>query len=135
MMIDQTYEPADASTLSDKQQRVLAGLLTYATVRECAKQTQVSEATVYRYKNDPVFSDALRSMQAQRMQSAVGYLQAGTGDALGALREIMTDREQAGTVRVAACRAWIGYALRTYYDLSEVDQLIERLRTEVDDLD
>ncbi len=138
-MIDQTrelYEEIDISGLTERQERAIAALLTHATVRDSAKAAQVSEATIYRWKkHDLAFSEALRAAQNDRMSMAVGFLHSTTAEALDTLREIMVDKNQPGTVRVSAAAKFVSFGLRTYYDLSEVDQLIERLRNEVEDFD
>ena len=73
MIREETHEYTDESGLTDKQERTIAAMLTHATIRDAAKAAQVSEATICRWKHDPIFADALRSAQNAQMQAAVGY--------------------------------------------------------------
>jgi hypothetical protein len=133
--IREVYGKTDDPGLSDKQQRVLAALLTNATIRQASEASLVSEATIYRYKNDPTFAAALKSAQNARMNAAVGYLQSGLADALAALHDIMTDPTKQTTARVAAAAKFASFSLQTYYDHSETAELIERLRQTLEDLE
>jgi hypothetical protein len=136
MMLDETYDVAVTDGLTDKQEHVLTALLAHSTVRHAAKAANVSEATIYRYKKDPAFMAALRDARDQQMQDAIGHLKSGTVEALEALRDVYNDPSKPSTARVSAASKWIGYAFRAHFDMSELDSLIERLRSELgEDID
>jgi hypothetical protein len=118
--------------LSDNQHKAIVVLISESSVSAAARSSGLGRSTLYRFLKDPTFNEALREAQRRQMNAAVGSLQAGTGEALAALRDVMDDPKAPAAARVSAASKWIGYALRTFYDLSEVDQLLERLRNEVD---
>lgn len=92
----------EAETLSARRRRALEALLTEPTTRAAAAAARVSEATIWRWLSEPVFSEAYRRARSVLFESTMAGLQAIVSDAVRTLHAIMNDETNAASVRVNA---------------------------------
>jgi len=100
----------DNVTLSAKQRRGVAALLTCPTMAAAALQARVAEKTLYRWMALPVFAAELKKAQTGIIDTAAGRLVQGLTQALDTLSELMATAESEG-VRRAAASEWLSQCL------------------------
>jgi len=91
--------------------RLIAALAGGATVAEAARLGGVSEATVYRRRNDDAFTAAVAEARAAMIERAVARLAAAAAIAVGTLVELLK-RDERSAIRLGAARALLEAALR-----------------------
>lgn len=108
-----------ASELNPKQERAIIALLSTSRFCEVALLAGVSDATLRRWMKEPEFKARLRQERIEATSVAVGSLQVAMSVAADTLREVMTDEEQPGAVRVSAAKAVLdaGFKAATVDDL------------------
>jgi transposase-like protein len=111
--------------MTRKQETAVAALLSCDTVAEAARDCGVSEATLFRWLQEPTFRERLQAAQRAVLQGAISDLQGVTQDAVATLRRLLT----CGTPAVE-CRAAMA-VLDTAIRASELQDLDRRL-TEVE---
>ena len=94
-------------------EQVIAALLSTATVRDAAKVAGVSETTVYRMMQDPVFAESYKQVRQQFVANALEGIQHLIGIASKTLLEIMEDPDAPTSSRVAACRTVLDMGLKS----------------------
>ncbi|MDQ3472426.1 MAG: transposase family protein [Acidobacteriota bacterium] len=75
-----------AEELTRKQSAAMVTLLTATTLKEAAQALRVSEKTLWRWLQLPHFAKQLRMAQRAIFDQAVGELEAGSVEAVSALR-------------------------------------------------
>jgi hypothetical protein len=105
--------------LGDKQEALIAALLTEPTHAAAAKKAGVSEATAQRWLRRPDFQAAYRRARRRLVEGAVGRIQAATGQAVDTLLAVAKDGKKDGD-RVRAAVALLDYAFR---GVTEADAL------------
>ena len=91
--------------LTRKQEALVAALLTEPTHAAAAATAGVSEATLHRWLRLPEFQAAYRRARRQLVESAVGRIQAATGQAVDALVAVAKHGKPGERVRAAVARA------------------------------
>lgn len=114
---------AENDRLPPRQQRVIAALLTNATIGAAATAGGVSETTIRRYLREDAFKAALRAAQDEAVATAVSRLAGEAAAAVQTLATIHKDREVPAAVRVQAARGLLAELLR----IREQHDLTERL--------
>lgn len=84
-----------------KRTVALVGLLTHGSVRETARATGISEATLYRYLAEPEFSEELRAARRDSMEAVLARLQKAQGEAVETLVRNLSCENPAVEVRTA----------------------------------
>lgn len=105
--------------LTSKQETVIAALLTEPTYAAAATKAGVGSATVYRWMRLPTFRSAYRQARRELVESAIGRVQAATGQAIDVLLHIARQGRRDGD-RVRAAVALLDHA---YRGLAEADTL------------
>jgi hypothetical protein len=105
--------------LTRKQEALIAALLTEPTHTDAATKAGVSEATLHRWLHLPAFHAAYRQARRELVESAVGRIQAATGQAVDTLLAVARDGAKDGD-RVRAAIALLDHAWR---GVSEADAL------------
>lgn len=95
-----------------RQERAIAALLQNPTIALAAKACRISEATLYRWMNEPDFQVRYLEARQQLTDTAMGHLQASVGEAVLVLRQVATDKHAPPASRVNAARAILDNALR-----------------------
>ena len=109
---------------SARQQRAIEALITEPTTRAAAKAAKVSEATIWRWLTDPIFSTAYKDARSQLLESTLTALQAKGQAAVEALADVMTNAVEYPSARVSAARTILEMTLKA----REVLEVEERLR-------
>ncbi len=110
--------------MTGRQNKAIAALLTAPTTQAAAAQAGVGYATLRRWlTQDAAFRREYDSAMAQLIQEAATQARQGMGEAVQTLREIATDQDSPGAVRVQAARAIIDSGVK----LIEVSDILARL--------
>ena len=86
----------------------------------------VSVRSLYTWRQSSEFSDLVRDVRSQIYADARNALQGAAGEAVRALRDVVTDKESAETVRVRAALGILDHASRTW-EIDEVDRRLKDL--------
>ena len=105
--------------LTRKQEAVIAALLTEPTYAAAAAKAGICPATLYRWLQQPSFRAAYDEARRELVKSAIGRLQAATGQAVETLLEVARQGRRDGD-RVRAADSLLDHALR---GLAEADVL------------
>jgi hypothetical protein len=116
-------------TLTPKQHKALAALLSEPTVTAAAAKVGIGERTLHTWLHDvPAFVDAYTAARHDAVGQAVGRLQHATGLAVDALVDVLDSASTPApaAVRVSAAKVIIEYALR-FRELDELESRIAAL--------
>lgn len=120
------------ATKNERQERLIAALLTADTLKEAAKEAEVPYETARRYLRDPAVVEALAERRQEAAREAV--LEAATLARLAreTLRQVMEDETASTHARVRAAEAALAYA-RAIDDLFDIDARLAALEAERDE--
>jgi hypothetical protein len=121
-----TAEAEGAGALSAKQELALQAVISHPTLKDAAGAAGVSEATLWRYRQDPEFSRRLREARREAVDHTVLRLQRVSPDAVTVLHDLMMKEDAPAAVRITAARTVLDYSIRAV----EIDEL----RRQVEDL-
>jgi hypothetical protein len=110
-----------AFDLKPKQQKAISALLTAPTLKAAAAACGISEVSLWRMLQDPVFQRAYRAVRREAVERSIGELQAATSDAVATLRRNLNCGVSG--VEVKAAQAILDQAIRAI----ELLDLEERL--------
>lgn len=110
--------------LSAKQTRAIDALLVAPTIRAAAKAAKVSEATLWRWLNEPAFDRAYREIREKLLKTTITALQARGNQAVQTLVDVMEDALSPAGSRVQAARAILELSIKS----RELIEMEERLR-------
>lgn len=106
--------------LTTRQRKAIAALLASPTIEDAAKKAGSSERTLYRYLSDPVFRIHLTNAESDTIDAATRQLLDLQGDALAAIRGILTDPDTSPSSRLRAAGLVLDYVLK-YRTLRNVE--------------
>lgn len=109
--------------LPPKQELALQAVISHPTLKEAAAAAGVSETTLWRYMQDPNFSNRLREARREAVGHAVTRLQRASSDAVSALQHLMMKDDAPAAARITAARTILDYSFRAV----EVDELKARI--------
>ena len=118
--------------LSRNQEKALAALLSQPSVHDAAQAVGVGERTLWRWLQANDFKEAYRKARSQLVSRAIAHIQAGMGDAVRTLKDIIADKNAPPTVRVSAAKAMIDFGMKGIeiedleYRVSELQKRITR---------
>lgn len=124
----------ETDKLSRKQEAAIVALLAKGTVRDAAKDANVSEATLWRWMQQEAFREAYRAARRESMATAITALQAVAHEAVDALQRNLTCGEP--KTEVAAARVVLAASFKSYEvqdieaRLEEVEGAVERQESE-----
>ena len=101
--------------LTSKQEAVIAALLTESTYAAAAAKAGVGESTLYRWLHLRPFRDAYRKARRELVESAIGRIQAASGQAVEALLTVAS-KGRRDSDRVRASVALLEHAFRGLAD-------------------
>ncbi len=116
----------DIPKFPPKAERVLTALLHHGAVRAAAKEAGVSEATVFRYLQDPEFQSRYRDARRQLVETAIAQLQSDCTIAVRVLREVAEDKQAPASSRVAAAKTIIEQSIGAI-ELMDLQERVEHL--------
>jgi len=101
---------------------LLLALACGASAEQAARQTGLSESTVYRRLRDPAFRQELQAVRDDMVRRSAGMLTAAAGEAVKTLVALMAPAVPAPT-RLGAARAVLEIGIK----VREVSELAERV--------
>jgi hypothetical protein len=110
------------NSITAKQTKAIAALLTSRTIGEAAKSAGVAERTLYTWLKHADFRKALREAQSELLDNAARRLASGQTAALDTLERLIHSARHEST-KLTACVQWLNLFLR----FNEVKNIDERL--------
>ena len=102
------------SSMSRKQQRAVAALVSEPTVGAAARAAGVGETTLHRWLRQPEFAEALRAARNEAFGAALSSVQQAAVEAVRTLRDVMAAPDTPPSSRVAAARSVLDTALKAH---------------------
>ncbi len=124
---------AENERLTPAKRRFALAVLEAKSVRQACELADVSEATGYRYLQDPAVRARLAEYTDALLAQAAAGLLSDLVDARATLREIMNDREAGDSARVSAARAVLDASLRLF-ELVSLSERVARLEERTGEL-
>ncbi len=121
-MQDAAQKP-DGDELTGKQSKVLALLVSGATIESAAKGGATNAATIHSWLKRPDFAAAYRAARRVVVAQATATLQAACSEAVSTLRAVSSDIDAPASSRVSAARTILELAYRAV----EIDDVIARI--------
>jgi phage terminase small subunit len=130
-MIGNANKMNDPESLTAKQLQFVTALAQGRTTVDAAKDTQISEATAWRWLKQPAIQFALQQARNEMLDEAFHILRLGVKKSISALaKHITADVEPTASSQIAAAHLWLKFALEIH-KASELEmqnkELIERL--------
>jgi AcrR family transcriptional regulator len=113
---------------SETHEKLIAALLETASIREAAKASGMSEATVFRRLQDKDFQTEYRSARRQVVERSIAELQAATGQAVETLRRNLNCQNPSSEIRAAT--AILDNAFRGV-EVYEFTHRLEKIENEI----
>ena len=114
---------ATDGTLTNRQRRAIAALMTSRNIAAAAQAAGVGLRTLHRWLDDPVFQHELKAAEGQAIDAAVRRLAELSGTAIETLRSAMLDDKATTGARVRAADVALSQLLR----LKELAELEARV--------
>ena len=116
----------DAKTLTTNQRKALNALLNTSTVSKAALMAGLSEHTIWRYLADETFKAELKRRQDATIRTTTAALVGLSGDAVDALRDLLSNVETPAAVRCRAALGWLAQ-MRQSVELADLAERVSRL--------
>jgi hypothetical protein len=114
-----------AETLSLKQQKALAGLVSQPTLLLAAAQAGVGHRTLCRWlAEDEAFQNEYRKLRSEIVNNVTLQLQKSMNNAVNCLLSVINDPEESSAARVAAAKEILALGYREF----EVEILEQKLK-------
>lgn len=130
-MTDKSTNEISENSVTTKQARAIACLLSERTTGAAAKKAQVTERTLYTWLADKDFRAALRSAEADMLATVTRRLSSGQSLALDALETLITKAKHESTRRQAAID-WLNLSLK-FIDVMNIDERLTALEAAIND--
>lgn len=117
--------------LSRKQEAAVSALLMHGTIGEAAKSIGIHDVTLRRWMLLPSFREAYREAACQLVESALGRLQAITGEAVDCLHRNLSNADARIAVRAAI--ATLDHAFKAA-EVLELAAEIQKLKAQLTEL-
>lgn len=108
-----------------KQELAILALLTEKTLKDAAKSAGISEATLWRWMQQPEFDEKYKDAKRQSITQATARLRQTMLTAVDTLEEIAKDKKAQAMARVVACKTILESAMKAH----ELEDVQERLET------
>jgi hypothetical protein len=129
-MTEEMQENSENS-ISTKQQKAIAALLSERTIGAAAKKAGIAERTIYTWLIDKDFRAALRSAEKDLLETVTRRLSAGQTLALDTLETLMQKAKHEST-RQAAAVSWLNLSLK-FIDVMNIDERLTALEAAIND--
>lgn len=117
--------------ISTKQTKAITALLSERTAGAAAKKAGIAERTLYTWLADPAFRAALRSAEADILDTVTRRLGAGQTLALDTLERLIQSARHEST-KLTACVQWLNMFIR-YRDMKDIDERLTALEAAIND--
>ena len=114
---------------SRKTEQFIAALLAHPSIDAAAKSIGISNATAWRWMQDPGFAEQYREVRREAMRHTTARLQEAAREAVDCLRDVQRNGESE-SARVSAARTILEQALKAV-DLEDVQGRLDALEQEV----
>ncbi len=111
-MIENDNNSTASAELTPKQQKALDALLTEPTVTKAAKLARLSEVTLYRWLQEPIFAGAYKAARGRLLEGTLTALQAASIRAVETLRAVLDDAVAKPGEKVSAARSILEFSLK-----------------------
>jgi hypothetical protein len=130
MTADERTHQGHGEKRSRKEEAAIAALLEQPTLKAAALAAGISEATLFRWLQDPEFSGRYRAARRAALSRATARLQHASAQAVETLMAVMSDAGTPASARVTAARTVLELAARAVEieDLQAKIALLERVR-------
>ncbi len=118
-----TGNETDSGALTPKQMRAIEALLKEPTTAAAAKDAKISETTLWRWLQEPLFSAAYRTARGRLLEGTLTALQAASIRAVETLRAVLDEAVAKPGERVSAARCILEFSLRAREVLSVEERL------------
>lgn len=115
---------------NSKKDQALAALVTHSTIREASKSSGIPERTLWRYMEQPDFSERLAVEKGKLISSASDRLKSKLDAATQAIADVMEDAEAPPQTRVNAARTILEFSLK-YTEMADVIHRLNELERQV----
>ena len=122
------------ATLSPEKIRAIEALLSGQTNDQAAKYASVSIRTLFKWKADEIFKQALQDAEKQALGEITRRLTSAGLKAVDVLSEIANDTAEKSSVRVQAAGKILESVVRLT-ELSEIRQRMEKLEAALGELE
>jgi len=110
--------------LTPKQERAIEALLSEPTTKKAAETAKISEVTIYRWLNDPLFTLTYKAARGRLTEATLTALQSTSALAVETLRTVMADVTAQASARVGAAKTVLELGLKA----REILETEERLK-------
>ena len=110
--------------MTPRQQKALAALLTSPSRAAAAEAAGITTRTLQNYLSDPEFQREYQKALSGLISEAAAQAKQSLSPALSTLKEVMTDTEQNGQIRVSAARSLLEFGMK----LTEQADILARLQ-------
>lgn len=104
------YAVSPVDGLTDRQRLAVRLLAQGRTIREVARSLNVSEKTIWNYRQQPAVQKAIVQQQTQLIEEGGGQSVTSIPQAMTCLQQILNDPEARDSDRIAASKAILGAA-------------------------
>lgn len=113
--------------LTTKQKRAITALLSEPTTAAAAEKAKVGRRTLYRWlAEDDTFRRELSEAEALAVEDAARTMASGAAEAVNALRDVLTNRNEDARTRVAAANSFLSHLPKVRL-LGSLENKINRL--------
>jgi hypothetical protein len=112
--------------LNSRQLKAIEVLLREPRIDRAAEQAGVARITLWRWLQQPAFSQAYRDARSQQLEQTMTLLQSYSLEAVAILVSVWRDKETIASTKVAAARSVLEFAIRSR-ELLEVEDRIRAL--------
>ncbi|MDP1547398.1 MAG: hypothetical protein Q8L87_15415 [Anaerolineales bacterium] len=119
------------SSITTKQQKAIAALLSERTAGKAAKAAGIAERTLYTWLNEPNFKAALRSAEKSILDDVTRRLSAGQGLALDTLTKLIQSARHEST-KLRAAVSWLELSLK-FRDMQDIEDRLSKLEAALHD--
>lgn len=117
--------------ITTKQQKAITALLSERTAGAAAKKAGIAERTLYNWLADPAFRAALRSAEAEVLDTVTRRLGVGQALALDTLESLIQKAKHEST-KLTACVSWLNMFIK-YRDMQDIDERLTALEAAIHD--
>lgn len=114
---------------TERKEKIAIDIINCPTLKEVCRKNKISEATLYRLRQEPDFREILNQKRVEMYESALNAAHSFGLDCVKRLMEIVNKEELPATARVNAAKAIIEMC-SNYYDnaaiLTRIEELEER---------
>lgn len=114
---------AKTRAATDKDDAIIAALISHSTVKAAAKACGVSERKIYTRLQDQAFKERYDNARHSLLEQSTAYLQGIVCEAIEKMREIMTDPENTAQLQLNAADC----IMRNCLKLTETNDILAQI--------